>query len=684
MSKANRPSFPARAVVTAGMPYGNKGLHFGHIGGVFVPADFFARFLRDRIGADNVLFVSGTDCYGSPIMEGFRKKAEEGYEGTITDYVAQNHEAQKAALASYDVALDFFGGSGLAPAKDVHANMSDAVIRRLHEAGTLKLRETLQFFDVEAQQFLNGRQVQGFCPVPGCKSEKAYADECDLGHQFEPADLVRPVSQVTGTVPELRPVANWYFDLPAFQDYLESLTDDWETDEQVRDVVVKTVRESLVPPAIYLKCDVRDAFDAIACDLPPHTVREPRGNQQSFSVEFAGWEDRDRAREVLDAAGLRFRTGKCLLPFRITGNIDWGVPAPAMDGVEGLTVWCWPESLWAPISFTKTVLEETPAEHDANATLPDAVAAAHAHTDWRDWWCADDAQVFQFIGQDNIYFYCVAQPAIWKALDWGLFQDTPVANYHILFMNKKASSSGAIKPPLAAELLDHYTPEQLRCHWLSLGLGAKAVSFAPKPFDTSVSHKDKKTGEEVLVKDDPRVVDPALKESAFLTNIFNRLARSCFYGAQRHLDGHLPQTAPSPECVAACDEATLAFEQAMHELDFTRALAVADAFGREANRRWDAASKAAKDDEAAYDAALADAFRSLRTLTLLMHAAAPAGCEKVREHLAVPAELFFCWDHAFEGMTELVEAAGETVAAHQLVQLPPRTDFFEKHPTQYR
>ena len=684
MSKANRPSFPARAVVTAGMPYGNKGLHFGHIGGVFVPADFFARFLRDRIGADNVLFVSGTDCYGSPIMEGFRKKAEGGYEGTITDYVAQNHEAQKAALASYDVALDFFGGSGLAPAKDVHADMSDAVIRRLHEAGTLKLRETLQFFDVEAQQFLNGRQVQGFCPVPGCKSEKAYADECDLGHQFEPADLVRPVSQITGTVPELRPVANWYFDLPAFQDYLEGLTDDWETDEQVRDVVVKTVRESLVPPAIYLKCDVRDAFDAIACDLPPHTVREPRGNQQSFSVEFAGWEDRDRAREVLDAAGLRFRTGKCLLPFRITGNIDWGVPAPAMDGAEGLTVWCWPESLWAPISFTKTVLEETPAEHDANATLPDAVAAAHAHTDWRDWWCADDAQVFQFIGQDNIYFYCVAQPAIWKALDWGLFQDTPVANYHILFMNKKASSSGAIKPPLAAELLDHYTPEQLRCHWLSLGLGAKAVSFAPKPFDTSVSHKDKKTGEEVLVKDDPRVVDPALKESAFLTNIFNRLARSCFYGAQRHLYGRLPQAAPSPECVAACDEATLAFEQAMHELDFTRALAVADAFGREANRRWDAASKAAKDDEAAYEAALADAFRSLRTLTLLMHAAAPAGCEKVREHLAVPAELFFCWDHAFEGMTELVEAAGETVAAHRLVELPPRTDFFEKHPTQYR
>ena len=63
-----RPSFPKRAVVTGGMPYGNKDLHFGHIGGVFIHADAFARFLRDRIGAENLAFVSGTDCYGSPIV----------------------------------------------------------------------------------------------------------------------------------------------------------------------------------------------------------------------------------------------------------------------------------------------------------------------------------------------------------------------------------------------------------------------------------------------------------------------------------------------------------------------------------------------------------------------------------------------------------------------------------------
>ena len=76
-SMNDRPSWPRRAIVTAGEPYGNKGLHFGHVGGVFVPADFFARFLRDRLGRENVIFTSGTDCYGSPIMEGYRKKVAE-------------------------------------------------------------------------------------------------------------------------------------------------------------------------------------------------------------------------------------------------------------------------------------------------------------------------------------------------------------------------------------------------------------------------------------------------------------------------------------------------------------------------------------------------------------------------------------------------------------------------------
>ena len=113
-SMNDRPSWPRRAVVTAGEPYGNKGLHFGHVGGVFVPADFFARFLRDRLGRENVIFTSGTDCYGSPIMESYRKlKENEGYDKSISEYVESNHSRQAATLNNYNISCDIYGGSGL-------------------------------------------------------------------------------------------------------------------------------------------------------------------------------------------------------------------------------------------------------------------------------------------------------------------------------------------------------------------------------------------------------------------------------------------------------------------------------------------------------------------------------------------------------------------------------------------
>jgi len=440
LNSRKRVEWPARAVVTAGMPYGNKPLHFGHIGGVFVPADAFARFLRDRIGAENVRFVSGTDCFGSPINEGYRKLVEAGeFSGTIADYVLANHERQAATLEAFQVSLDIYDGSGIGHAADVHQMITNQFIERLHGCGHLKLDSTLQFYDAEAGTFLNGRQVQGRCPVQGCKSEHAYADECDLGHQYAPADLIAPVSTLTGTTPEMRPVENWYFDLPAFADFLRERVAALEADPEVRAVVPQTVKEVLAPPIVFVKNEALDDYRAIADELPPHAFREAQGGKQSFEIEFSTIAERDEARPVLARAGIRFRTGKTLVPFRITGNIEWGVRAPELEDVRGLTVWCWPESLWAPISFTI-------AANDSRG-LP--------RGSWRDFWCSDDAQVYQFIGQDNLYFYGVAQPALWQGLQpGGLFgtvdcaerplrQTRLVANHHVLFGKAKASFPSA-------------------------------------------------------------------------------------------------------------------------------------------------------------------------------------------------------------------------------------------------
>ncbi|MDE6294210.1 MAG: class I tRNA ligase family protein, partial [Clostridiales bacterium] len=97
-----RPNFPKRVVITGGMPYGSKELHFGHIGGVFVHADVFARFMKDRIGEENVIFVSGTDCYGSPIVEKYRTLVADGEcDGSIIDFVQKNHNSQRDTLNNY-------------------------------------------------------------------------------------------------------------------------------------------------------------------------------------------------------------------------------------------------------------------------------------------------------------------------------------------------------------------------------------------------------------------------------------------------------------------------------------------------------------------------------------------------------------------------------------------------------
>lgn len=670
-SEEERVSWPKRAVVTAGMPYGNKPLHFGHIAGVFVPADCFARFLRDRIGADNVRFISGTDCFGSPIDEGYRTLTASGtFDGTIEDYVRKNHDRQKATLDAYHISLSIYEGSGLGHSGDVHQLISRKFIEKLYENGHLHKRATLQFYDVEAGTFLNGRQVVGHCPVQGCKSERAYADECDLGHSYAPEDLIAPKSSVTGTVPEMRPVENWYFDLPSFGAFLRSRTAELKADPSIRAIVPQVVSEFLAPPVIYIKNDVREAYEAVMSDLPPHDVRAAEKGKQSFEIEFATIEERDAARDVLARAGIRFRTGKTLVPFRITGNIGWGVEAPVIEGLEGLTVWCWPESLWAPMSFTMAVNDEWGMPRGS----------------WRDWWCSEDAEVYQFIGQDNLYFYGVAQPALIEAIrpgdilvpgetDQPLRQTRLVANHHILFGDKKASSSGAVKPPTADELLEYYTVEQLRAHFLALGLDQKSVGFKPKPFLATDAQRD-----------DPRIADPVLKEGALLTNVFNRLARSCFYEAQKNFEGYLPLGKPAPTAIEAANAALAAYDRLMHKVELHSVMSLMDEFIRRANKHWSEGIREAElsDDDTMRRQVLVDSFYLLRVVTLLMHPIVPIGCEKICDYLSFEFDDFFSWNYDIEDVGELCSAGEITEGRHRIRELPPRFDFFEKHPSQYK
>lgn len=661
MRERKRPIFPKRAVITAGMPYGNKELHFGHVGGVFVHADTYARFLRDRIGKDNVIFVSGTDCFGSPISANYRQLTEEGkFEGTIEDYVRQNHEKQKEVLDKYDMSLNLYAASGLDRAGEIHKEVSEEVFNQLYNDGYLVKLSSPQFYDPEFKVLLNGRQVVGKCPIDGCQSDKAYADECSLGHMYMPSELIEPKSVLSGKMPELREVTNWYFKLDEYNNALQGQVDYLKQHSNARKYLLKTIEEFLKPPIIYVtRKQLEDNLESLQDRLPKHKlINEPK--KPSLTFIFENLDDRDKAREVMEEMGLHFRTGKTLVPFRLTGNIEWGIEVPQKEELKDLTFWVWPESLWAPISFTKAYLESVGKDPE----------------EWKKWWQENDTKVYQFIGEDNIYFYGIAEMAMFLALEGKDSQDEMnwektnlphlIPNNHVLFMDKKASSSSAIKPPMANELLDHYTAEQLRMHFLSLGLAKKSVSFMPQVY---------------IPEEDRQGPDTVLKDGNLLTNVFNRLIRSCFYTSQKYFETKIPEGEVSEEIIKEAKDAILEYERHMYNHDFHRIIYVLDSFIRKMNKYWVNQMKKAdtEDNQGLREQVLVDAFHGVRTALTLIHPIAPSSCEMVRDYLRVTEDIW-SWDYIFEPLGRFMDDP----LSHELKYLEPRIDFFKRHDNQFK
>jgi len=646
-----RPEFPKRAVITAGMPYGNKNLHFGHVGGMFVHADIFARFLRDRIGEENVIFISGTDCYGSPIVEAFRKLQETGYKGTIEDYVLKNHESQKSTLKKYDVNFNLYAASALGRSGEIHQDVSNWLFQTLHDQGLIKSYSVPQLFDVEKEVFLNGRQVIGKCPIPGCTSEHAYADECSLGHQFQPSELINPVSVLSDKTPIFKDVTNWYYVLDESIDVLKEQLENLKRNSNTRKYQLNIIDEFLQKPMIHVPRKYVDDVAELVAKLPPHTLTDEE-KKKSITFEFETLDNRDVAKTTLEQLGIHYTAGKTLVPFRLSGNVDWGVKVPVVDKLSDLTFWVWPESLWAPISFTQAYLESIGKDI----------------SEWEKWWGADDSLVYQFIGEDNIYFYSIAAMGLFNGLmQSGVSMNYPhiIPNRHILFMDTKASSSSEIKPPMADDLLEHYSVEQLRMHFMGLALATKSTGFKPQ----------------VYMKDSDKVgPDMVLKDGNLLTNVLNRLFRSCFYTSQKDFNGKIPSVEPTTEIKKLLEEKVLEYEKHMYNHDFHRIAYTLDALIRDVSKIWARDSKIGDESEGSevLQQALADLFYACKIIAILIHPIAPSGVEMFEYYLNLDQKLWN-WDTIFDPLYSYVT----DLAQHELKFLEPRVDFFAKLASQF-
>jgi len=198
-----------RTLITSALPYANGPVHIGHLAGVYVPADIYARYLR--LKGEDVLFIGGSDEHGVPIT---LKARNEGV--TPQDIVDKYHGMIKASFARLGISFDIYSRTS-AP---IHHQTSSEIFSKLYRDGKFIEKTSEQYFDEETQQFLADRYIVGTCPK--CGFEKAYGDQCEsCGTSLSPTELVSPRSMLSGNTPVLKETKHWYLPLDQYETWLK-------------------------------------------------------------------------------------------------------------------------------------------------------------------------------------------------------------------------------------------------------------------------------------------------------------------------------------------------------------------------------------------------------------------------------------------------------------------------------
>ena len=197
-----------RTLITSALPYANGPVHIGHLAGVYVPADIYARYLR--LKNEEVLFIGGSDEHGIPITIKARKEGV-----TPQDIVDRYHGMIKKSFEEFGITFDIYSRT----TSDIHRETASGFFRTLYDKGAFTEQESEQYYDEEAGQYLADRYITGGCPH--CGNEKAYGDQCEqCGTSLSPTDLINPKSALSGAVPVMRKTKHWYLPLDKHEAWL--------------------------------------------------------------------------------------------------------------------------------------------------------------------------------------------------------------------------------------------------------------------------------------------------------------------------------------------------------------------------------------------------------------------------------------------------------------------------------
>jgi methionyl-tRNA synthetase len=221
MASPETPEQLERYTLTAALPYTNGPIHIGHLAGVYVPADIYARYLRG-LGKD-VLFVCGSDEHGVAIS---MKAKKEGI--TPKEVIDKYHGMIKTSFEDFGISFDNYSRTS-AP---VHHKTASDIFKKLYQEGDFIEETTAQLYDAEADQFLADRFVTGTCPK--CGHTEAYGDQCEhCGSSLNATDLINPKSTLSGTVPITKETTHWFLPLDRYEGFLrewilEGHKNDWK------------------------------------------------------------------------------------------------------------------------------------------------------------------------------------------------------------------------------------------------------------------------------------------------------------------------------------------------------------------------------------------------------------------------------------------------------------------------
>lgn len=208
MTKMSNKNYK-RHTITAALPYANGPIHIGHLAGVYIPSDIYARFLR--LKKRDVAFICGSDEHGMAITMRARK---EGLSPKVI--IDRYHYIIKKSLDDLGISFDMYSRTS----SPVHHETAAEFFKTLYDKGVFEETESEQYYDSEAEQFLADRYIKGICPI--CSYSEAYGDQCEnCGSSLNPRDLKNPVSTLSGKKPELKKTRHWFLPMDKYENWLK-------------------------------------------------------------------------------------------------------------------------------------------------------------------------------------------------------------------------------------------------------------------------------------------------------------------------------------------------------------------------------------------------------------------------------------------------------------------------------